>query len=590
MPGKNAMRDNVSAVRSRLPHLSNLSREKIELALLYYESNVDETVEAFKRNGAIEALSGWTEMNNNRGNNSTKRTNNKSGNRDNKSLSQTPPSNGILRPSQRVSNIFQTFAEGGIPTITTNGNNTATYSPSSLSSSSLLEQSNNNLQSCLSTDLSFHPYLSQDSTANHSESSLNTNESTRNEYHDTSNVTTNSSTTTDEINLVTNHIDEDNESTNGHNGKLKRRKNIRHQNGSATLNHEQTEQVISDDTQQTTTVTKPSSTNGTAFTTNNRKILTKSSKDLQRQTSTLTNVELSFENEIKSSIKRIDDVFKQMREIINEREIELYLEMDKVKEQGLNIIHRRQQRAGELRQRVDSCERLEPLEIDLLRTDIKHFVTDGRYDLCEELTSSHRFEYDQTLIETLKTFGTVLRVDRKHDRARTLSTSSALVEQNGTSSISPIENNISEKSIENNPISLTNDRVLASNEFSSLNHQQPLPQRISNKQKLNGNIAGDSYQNSYVTSQTNGHYQHYDDSNNYQTVNRRRVPPQQQQQYPSYHNGNHRRARAIPSSNSTPTNNNQNNRRNGIQNSETSNTYRRPRPPPPQTMISPISN
>jgi len=49
MPRKNAMRDNVNAVRSRLPHLSDLSREKIELALLYYESNVDETVDAFNR-------------------------------------------------------------------------------------------------------------------------------------------------------------------------------------------------------------------------------------------------------------------------------------------------------------------------------------------------------------------------------------------------------------------------------------------------------------------------------------------------------------------------------------------------------------
>jgi len=49
MPRKNAMRDNVNAVRSRLPNLSNLSRDKIELALLYYESNVDETVEAFKK-------------------------------------------------------------------------------------------------------------------------------------------------------------------------------------------------------------------------------------------------------------------------------------------------------------------------------------------------------------------------------------------------------------------------------------------------------------------------------------------------------------------------------------------------------------
>ncbi|CAF3584390.1 unnamed protein product [Rotaria sp. Silwood1] len=68
MPRKSAMRDNVNAVRSRLPHLSDLPREKIELALLYYELNIDETVEAFKRNGAIEALGGWTEMSNGRGN------------------------------------------------------------------------------------------------------------------------------------------------------------------------------------------------------------------------------------------------------------------------------------------------------------------------------------------------------------------------------------------------------------------------------------------------------------------------------------------------------------------------------------------
>ncbi|CAF0729547.1 unnamed protein product [Adineta ricciae] len=587
MPRKNAMRDNVSAVRSRLPDLMNLSREKIELALLYYESNVDETVEAFKRNGAMEALNGWTEMNNNRGNNSNKRGNNKSSNGQKKSSSQTLPSNGILRPSQRVSNIFQTFAEGGIPTITTNGISTTTInSPSSLSSSSLHEQSNNHLQSCLSTDLSFHPYFSQDSTTNHSESSSHPNESTRNEYHDTSNVTTNSSTTTDESNLLTNHTDEDTESTNGHNGKLKRRKN-----NSKYPNLDQTQETSSNDAQPittttTTTVTKPStSTNGTTFISDNRKILTRPSKDLQRQTSTLTNVESSFEHEIKSSIKRIDDVFKQIREIIKEREIELYLEMDKVKAQGLNIIHRRQKRASELRQRVDSCDRLEQLEIDLLRTDIKNFVTDRRYDLCEELTSLRRFEYDQAVIEALKNFGTVLRIDRKQDRARTLSTSSALVEQNGTS-ISPLENNTSENSIEHNSELVTNGRVfssssLSSNEPLSSNHQQALPQRITNKAKLNGNIAGDS---SPMTSQTNGHHNHYDDSNNYQTVNRRRVAPSQQQ-YPPYQNGNnHRRTRAIPSNNTSQTS-----RRNGFNNSETTNTYRRPRPPP-QTMISPISN
>jgi hypothetical protein len=165
--------------------------------------------------------------------------------------------------------------------------------------------------------------------------------------------------------------------------------------------------------------------------------------------------------------------------------------MDKVKEQGLNKIHHRQKRASELRQRIDHCERLEPLEIDNLRTDIKQFVTDRRYDLGEELTSSHRFEYDQTLIESLKNFGTVLTIDRKYDRARTLSTSSALVEQNGvTTAITTTE-----------PL-LTNGRV-SSNEHVSPNNQQPLPQRINTKQ----NSAGDYYQNSH----NNGYYPYHDD-------------------------------------------------------------------------------
>ena len=56
MPRKNAMRDNVNAVRMRLPHLSNFSREQIELALLYYESNIDQTVDAFNRSTTMEIL------------------------------------------------------------------------------------------------------------------------------------------------------------------------------------------------------------------------------------------------------------------------------------------------------------------------------------------------------------------------------------------------------------------------------------------------------------------------------------------------------------------------------------------------------
>ena len=56
MPRKNAVRDNVNAVRSRLPHLTELTREQIELALLYYESNIDQTVDAFNRSMMNENL------------------------------------------------------------------------------------------------------------------------------------------------------------------------------------------------------------------------------------------------------------------------------------------------------------------------------------------------------------------------------------------------------------------------------------------------------------------------------------------------------------------------------------------------------
>lgn len=151
-------------------------------------------------------------------------------------------------------------------------------------------------------------------------------------------------------------------------------------------------------------------------------VLTKSSKDLQRQTSTLTNVELVFNEEIKTSTKRIGELFKQMHDTLKDREVELYLELDQIKEQGLKIIEHRQKRSFELRQRMDRCDRMSLDEIEMLRNDIKQFVSERRYDLGEQLISTHRFEYDTHLVESLKSFGHVLGISRTN----TLSTSSAV--------------------------------------------------------------------------------------------------------------------------------------------------------------------
>ncbi len=207
-------------------------------------------------------------------------------------------------------------------------------------------------------------------------------------------------------------------------------------------------------------------------------------------------MELLFNNEIKSSIKRIDDIFKQLHDIIKEREIELYLQMDKVKEQGLSVIHRRQQRAVELRQHIDRCDRLEPSEIDHLRADIKQFVTDRRYELGEELTSSHRFEYDQTLIESLKNFGHVLKIERRCSTTNIV----PLLETNA-----PTEPSTTDTTPEKIQISITNNRTPSiSNEVS-----------VNANQQSNG--TGDCPQHFYSLTQTNGYLEYYDDANNYQS-------------------------------------------------------------------------
>ncbi|CAF1358954.1 unnamed protein product [Adineta ricciae] len=548
MPRKNTMRDSVNAVRSRLPHLSDLSREKIELALLYYESNVDETVAAFERDGALEALSGWSDASHSRAHTSAKRINGKP----NKPLTlNTTVPNGVLRPSQRVSSIFQTFAEGGTPspTASTTIIVSSTCSPSSISSSSFLEQSNSfaNLDSPTVVVVAAAETLDPPSVS-----------------------TTIDNTIPEEPTDAQKPV------------KSQRRKSIKNRNSSTssiTQTHDN-----GGNSQAVTTATKVS--NSTALS-SNRKLLVKSVKDLQRQTSTLSNVELLFNSEIKASIKRIDDVFKQIYEILKEREVALYLEMDKAKEQGLNVIHRRQQRGVELRQRIDRCDRLESSEIDSLRHDIKQFVTDRRYDLSEELTSAHRFDYDQSIIDALKHFGTVLTVDRR--RSVSAATATPLFE--ATTPENPVANTISDdKPVANGRTSLLSS---TSNEVNPPNHaqeQQPLPQRTHNNNNprskrsngeaihspTNRNGPGDSRSNSYSSSQTNGYSQYHDDPYSYQNINHRRLSSTQyspgnfQRPRPllNYQNGNYRRT--IPKQ--------INARSNMYNNSEPTNTYHHPRP------------
>ena len=121
-----------------------------------------------------------------------------------------------------------------------------------------------------------------------------------------------------------------------------------------------------------------------------------------------------------------------------------------MREQGLQMIHRHQQRTIELRERMDRCDRLSSADVEILRNDIKQFVTERRYELGEELASTHRFEFDASIIEALKQFGHIRQINRKHS----LSTSTMPEET---------ENQLTSTE-KTNPI--------------TTNEAQPLPQRI----------------------------------------------------------------------------------------------------------------
>ncbi len=64
------------------------------------------------------------------------------------------------------------------------------------------------------------------------------------------------------------------------------------------------------------------------------KVLEKSQKDLQRQTTSLMKLASSFDEEIDRSLISLGDTFKQLRNLLEIREAKLKLEVDRMRKQG----------------------------------------------------------------------------------------------------------------------------------------------------------------------------------------------------------------------------------------------------------------
>nr|XP_022325554.1 spermatogenesis-associated serine-rich protein 2-like isoform X3 [Crassostrea virginica]XP_022325555.1 spermatogenesis-associated serine-rich protein 2-like isoform X3 [Crassostrea virginica] len=137
--------------------------------------------------------------------------------------------------------------------------------------------------------------------------------------------------------------------------------------------------------------------------------LEKSVKDLHRQTVALERFRMILNEEVDKTYKRIKSVFEEVRTSLNNREIELTSEMDKVKLAANDIFAMRQKRAVELKVKVDRSDNMNDQELSDLRSEIKHFIGERKVD--EDLSRTTRFLYDSDhLKEEINLFGEVVPV------------------------------------------------------------------------------------------------------------------------------------------------------------------------------------
>lgn len=132
----------------------------------------------------------------------------------------------------------------------------------------------------------------------------------------------------------------------------------------------------------------------------------KSVKDLQRCTVSLARYRVVVKEEMDASIKKMKQVFAELQSCLMDREVALLAEMDKVKAEAMEILLSRQKKAELLKKMTDVAVQMSEEQLVELRADIKHFVSERKYD--EDLGRVARFTCDmETLKNSIDSFGQV---------------------------------------------------------------------------------------------------------------------------------------------------------------------------------------
>ncbi|XP_019790040.1 spermatogenesis-associated serine-rich protein 2 [Tursiops truncatus] len=148
---------------------------------------------------------------------------------------------------------------------------------------------------------------------------------------------------------------------------------------------------------------------GVPLSSTNKKLgsnIEKSVKDLQRCTVSLARYRVVVKEEMDASIKKMKQAFAELQSCLMDREVALLAEMDKVKAEAMEILLSRQKKAELLKKMTDVAVRMSEEQLVELRADIKHFVSERKYD--EDLGRVARFTCDvETLKKNIDSFGQV---------------------------------------------------------------------------------------------------------------------------------------------------------------------------------------
>ncbi|XP_074390119.1 LOW QUALITY PROTEIN: spermatogenesis-associated serine-rich protein 2 [Zonotrichia albicollis] len=137
-----------------------------------------------------------------------------------------------------------------------------------------------------------------------------------------------------------------------------------------------------------------------------RPSLERSLKDLQRCSVALARFRALLRDEVENSLRRVKGVFGEIQSCLMDREVALLAEMDKVKAEAMDLLSVRQLRAESLRALTEAAPAMSEEELQELRADIKHFVSERKFD--EELGRAGRFGCDlEALRGSIGAFGQV---------------------------------------------------------------------------------------------------------------------------------------------------------------------------------------